>query len=62
MIIYHINMLTFSKTFHSVRNLKMKNNLPLPSPPSKHTLNITYTSFLIMSKKNKTKEFNRGGQ
>jgi len=25
MIVYHVNMLSFYKTFHSVCNLKMKN-------------------------------------
>ena len=42
-IVYHVNMLNFKKTFRSVRNLKMKfkPSLSLLNPPSKHTLNVS---------------------
>jgi len=32
MIVYHVNMLTFYKTFHSVRNIKIKSKTSPPFP------------------------------
>jgi len=33
MIVYHVNMLTFIKTFYSVRNLKMKSKPSIQTHP-----------------------------
>jgi len=56
MIVYHVNMLTFYKTFYSVRNLKMKSKPSPPFPsqtlhpntPLKFFLEVMHTFILLL--------------